>query len=85
MLKHWPPTWGSDEKFDWSKIGSAKIEKPFFLAGGIGPDDAALIKKLKHPDFYGVEINTHFEKSPGVKDMVLVLKFMHALRMKAAK
>lgn len=76
---------GSGEKFDWSKIESAKIEKPFFLAGGIGSEDAALIKKLKHPDFYGVDLNSQFEKSPGVKDMVLVLKFMHALRTKAAK
>lgn len=76
---------GSEEKFDWKKIESAKIEKPFFLAGGIGPEDATQIRKLKHPDFYGVEINNQFDKSPGVKDMVLVLKFMHALRMKAAK
>lgn len=71
---------GSGQKFDWSKIASAKIEKPFFLSGGIGPDDAKLVKAFKHPDFFGVDINSLFEKEPGVKDMALVLKFIHGLK-----
>lgn len=71
---------GSGQKFDWSKIAAAKIEKPFFLSGGIGPDDAKLVKKFKHPDFFGVDLNSLFEKEPGVKDMGLVLKFIHGLK-----
>lgn len=71
---------GSGQKFDWAKIASAKIEKPFFISGGIGPDDAGLVKAFKHPDFFGVDINSLFEKEPGVKDMGLVLKFIHGLK-----
>lgn len=71
---------GTGEKFDWQKIKESKIEKPFFISGGIGPEDAALVKKFKHPDFYGVDLNSHFEKEPGVKDMALVLKFMHGMK-----
>lgn len=71
---------GSGQKFDWKKIASAKIEKPFFISGGIGPDDAGLVKAFKHPDFFGVDINSLFEKEPGVKDMGLVLKFIHGLK-----
>lgn len=71
---------GSGQKFDWKKIAAAKIEKPFFISGGIGPDDAALVKVFKHPDFFGVDINSLFEKEPGVKDMGLVLKFIHGLK-----
>lgn len=71
---------GTGQKFNWSKIASAKIEKPFFLSGGMGPDDAALVKAFKHPDFFGVDINSLFEKEPGVKDMGLVLKFIHGLK-----
>ncbi|RYY45961.1 MAG: phosphoribosylanthranilate isomerase [Chitinophagaceae bacterium] len=71
---------GTGQKFDWSIIAKAKIEKPFFLSGGIGPDDAAAIKKFKHPDFFGVDLNSLFEKEPGVKDMALVLKFIHGLK-----
>ena len=69
------------KKFDWKKIGDAKIEKPFFLCGGIRPEDSALIKSYKHPDFYAVDINSHFEKEPGTKDMSLILQFMHGLKL----
>ena len=71
---------GTGSKFDWKKIADSKIEKPFFLSGGISPDDAMLVKKFKHPDYYGVDINSRFEKEPGVKDMALVLQFIHALK-----
>ncbi|MEP7165622.1 MAG: phosphoribosylanthranilate isomerase [Ferruginibacter sp.] len=71
---------GTGKKFDWKKIADSKIEKPFFLSGGICPEDAMLVKKFKHPDYYGVDINSNFEKEPGVKDMALVLQFLHALK-----
>jgi phosphoribosylanthranilate isomerase len=71
---------GTGLPFDWSILSKAKIEKPFFLSGGIGPDDAAKIKAFKHPDFFGIDINSKFEKSPGVKDMVAVLQFKQALK-----
>ena len=31
------------------------------------------IKSFKHPDYFGIDINSHFEKSPGVKDMALAV------------
>lgn len=68
------------KKFDWNKIAKSKIEKPFFLGGGIGPEDALLVKKFKHPDYFGVNINSLFEKEPGIKDMALVLQFVHGLK-----
>lgn len=71
---------GTGQKFDWKKIADSKIEKPFFLSGGIGPDDAKLVKGFKHPDYFGADLNSLFEKEPGVKDMALLLKFMHALK-----
>jgi phosphoribosylanthranilate isomerase len=66
---------GTGKQFDWSVIAKSKIEKPFFLSGGIGLDDLARIKAFKHPDFYGVDVNSKFEKEPGEKDMALVLQF----------
>lgn len=71
---------GTGLQFDWSLLNKAKIEKPFFLSGGIGLGDAEKIKEFTHPDFYGVDINSKFEKSPGVKDLALVLQFKQALR-----
>ncbi|MFT3980019.1 MAG: phosphoribosylanthranilate isomerase [Ferruginibacter sp.] len=71
---------GTGKKFNWDKIAKAKIEKPFFLSGGIGPGDAAAIKAFKHPDFFGIDINSRFEKEPGVKDMGLLLQFLQSLK-----
>jgi phosphoribosylanthranilate isomerase len=71
---------GNGEQFDWSILAKAKIEKPFFLSGGIGVDDVAKIKAFKHPDFFGVDVNSKLEKEPGIKDMALVLKFTHGFK-----
>ena len=71
---------GTGKQFDWNILTKAKIEKPFFLSGGISVEDAGRIKKFSHPDFFGVDINSRFEKSPGVKDMGLVLQFRQAMK-----
>lgn len=71
---------GTGQQFDWNILNKAKIEKPFFLSGGIGVEDAAKIKAFKHPDFFGVDINSKFETAPGVKDMSKVLQFKMGLK-----
>lgn len=71
---------GTGKQFDWKVLSKAKIEKPFFLSGGIGVDDADKVKRFKHPDYYGVDINSKFEKEPGVKDMAQVLLFKKGLK-----
>ncbi len=73
-------TGGTGKKFDWKILNKAKIEKPFFISGGISLDDVAAIKKIKHPDFYGIDINSKFEKEPGVKDMAMILKLKQDLK-----
>ena len=71
---------GNGEKFDWKVLTKPKIEKPFFISGGISVDDIEALKKFKHPDFFGVDINSRFEKEPGVKDMALVLQLKQGLK-----
>jgi len=71
---------GTGQQFDWSVLSKSRIEKPFFLSGGIGLEDAPKLKKFKHSDFYAVDINSKFEKEPGVKDMALILQFLQALK-----
>ena len=73
---------GTGQQFDWSILNKAKIEKPFFLSGGIGLEDAQRVKAFKHPDFYAVDINSKFEKEPGVKDMGSILQFIQAFKTK---
>lgn len=71
---------GTGQQFDWSILKNAKIEKPFFLSGGIGPDDAEKVKAFAHPDFFAIDVNSKFELSPGLKDMAVLLKFLQALK-----
>ncbi len=72
---------GTGKQFDWNILKNAKIEKPFFLSGGISVSDAAKIKAFRHPDFFGVDINSRFETEPGVKDMSKVLQFKMAMKL----
>ena len=71
---------GTGQQFDWGILKKAKIEKPFFLSGGIGVDDAAKVKAFTHPDFFAVDVNSRFELSPGLKDMAAILKFLQAFK-----
>ena len=66
--------------FDWKLISKARIEKPFFLSGGISLDDITKLKAFKHPDYYAVNINSKFEKEPGVKDMGMILQFRQGFK-----
>lgn len=60
---------GTGEKFDWKILNQNKINKPFFLSGGIGLKDVEKLKAFEHPFFYAVDVNSRVEISEGVKDM----------------
>lgn len=71
---------GTGKQFDWDVLSKARIEKPFFLAGGIGMADLLRVKMFNHPDLFAVDINSKFEIEPGVKDLDLVKMFAQVLR-----
>ena len=71
---------GTGEKFNWEILKSAKTGIPFFLSGGIDLCDADMIKEFIHPDFFGLDINSKFELSPGVKDLKKIKKLMNLLK-----
>ena len=60
---------GSGKAFNWDILSNYKLEVPFFLSGGLSPDNLEAIKKIKHPAFYGVDLNSRFETAPGLKDI----------------
>lgn len=66
---------GSGVKFDWSILNEYKGEMPFLLSGGIASDDADAILKIEHPKFAGIDLNSKFEVSPGLKDIQKLKKF----------
>lgn len=71
---------GNGVKFNWELLNSYELEIPFLLSGGIRPADAAAIKKIKHPGFAGVDLNSGFEIHPGLKNISLLKEFIHDIR-----
>lgn len=60
---------GSGKTFDWGILDQYKLDVPFFLSGGLGPDNIEEVKNIKHPRFYGVDLNSRFEIEPGLKNI----------------
>jgi phosphoribosylanthranilate isomerase len=71
---------GTGLKFDWNLLGDLNLQFPFLLSGGIGPEDAGRIRSLDHRGFRGIDINSRFELSPGLKDMELLKRFIIEIR-----
>ncbi|WP_020567591.1 phosphoribosylanthranilate isomerase [Neolewinella persica] len=67
---------GTGVKWDWSKLSEYQGLTPFLLSGGIGPEDAAEVAKVNHPQFAGVDLNSRFEVEPGVKDVIKLKRFL---------
>lgn len=73
---------GTGQKFNWDLLDMRPRDCPFFLAGGIGPEDCRSLKAMNRviPDLYAVDINSRFEDNRGLKDLELVRTFVEELR-----
>jgi phosphoribosylanthranilate isomerase len=72
---------GNGIGFNWKVLGNYPSEKPFFLSGGIGPDDIEKIKQLIKTGLplFAVDVNSKFELSPGEKNIEIVNAFKKQL------
>lgn len=70
---------GNGVKFNWDLLQNYTVKTPFLLSGGISKNDAAEIKKLKHPAFLGIDINSGFELEPGLKNIKEIKEFKNRL------
>lgn len=75
-----PSKGGSGRKFDWSLLDSYPLATPYLLSGGIGPDDKDAVIGAMRPKMAGVDLNSRFETSPGVKDIKKLTHFILSLR-----
>lgn len=71
---------GSGSKFNWNILSQYQGNTPFLLSGGIHINDSMEIKKLKHPQLIGVDVNSGFEIEPGLKDIDLLKKFIKEIK-----
>ena len=76
---------GTGKTFSLSLIKGMRIDKPFFLAGGLDADNVAEIigqvqkDETLRPNFYGVDVSGGIE-TDGYKDTVKMEAFMKAIR-----
>lgn len=72
---------GSGETFDWDELQQIpRDEKPFFLAGGLNPDNIELAIRQVQPDV--VDVSSGVEISPEIagKDREKIKLFVHRVR-----
>lgn len=60
---------GNGVTFDWRILQDYSVELPFFLSGGISPENWLEVKQLHHPYLAGVDVNSRFELRPALKDV----------------
>lgn len=71
---------GNGKKFNWSILSSYSLDKPYFLSGGIKPEDAVLIAGIRDIRLFGIDVNSGFESTPGIKEASKIQKFNTQLK-----
>ena len=74
---------GTGKKFNWQKLHDITIGKPYFLSGGIEPEDVEQLKEFSvRPEakaLFAIDINSKFEILPGIKNFPEIKKFIQQL------
>jgi phosphoribosylanthranilate isomerase len=69
---------GTGRRFDWSLLALYERSKPFFLSGGIDPDNIVAAISLVRPD--AIDLSSGVESAPGVKDPEKVVRLFERVR-----
>ena len=70
---------GTGKTFDWQWLEAYKLDKPFYLSGGISLENIEEIKKIKHGKLTGIDVNSKFEISPGIKDIEKIKQLIYLM------
>jgi phosphoribosylanthranilate isomerase len=73
---------GTGAHFNWELLKGNLIDKPYFLSGGIGPNDIGGIEVMQQTKagktLTALDVNSQFELAPGEKDLEKIKTFIHA-------
>ena len=61
---------GNAKQFDWSLLSNLKINKPWFLSGGINILNINKIKNYANPN--GIDLSSGVEEAPGIKNVKMI-------------
>ena len=73
---------GTGQHFNWELIKGTNIPKPYFLSGGIGPNDIQGVQVMEKTKagktLQALDLNSQFELEPGIKNLEKIKTFIHA-------
>ena len=69
---------GTGQTFDWKLLEEISVDKPFFLAGGITPENAVHAINNVHP--FAIDVNSGVEEKPGLKDFEKIEQLMENIQ-----
>jgi phosphoribosylanthranilate isomerase len=69
---------GTGRRFEWSLLAAFERTKPFFLSGGLTPDNVEDAIRLVRPD--ALDLASGVESEPGVKDHGLMERLFERAR-----
>ena len=69
---------GNAKSFDWNILKSLKINKPWFLSGGINTNNIEQILVDINP--FGIDLSSGVEKELGIKDNEIINNFIGKLK-----
>jgi phosphoribosylanthranilate isomerase len=76
---------GTGKTFDWNWLEAYKMDKPFYLSGGISLENFEEIKKIKHKQLIGIDVNSKFEIRPGIKDIDKIKRLIDLMNREETK
>ena len=68
---------GTGQTLNWDTLTSFQPQCPWFLAGGLTPDNVSQALQILTPD--GIDLSSGVERSPGDKDIVKVTQLFDCL------
>lgn len=71
---------GSGKVFDWRLLSRYTASQPFFLSGGISKGNLTSALAVRHPSFYGLDLNSRFETMPGIKNIQTLKPAIYEIR-----
>lgn len=72
---------GSGRAFNWSVLDHYKLSVPYFLSGGLNPVNIGRLSEIRDERFYAADLNSGFETSPGIKNIIELKKAINLLRI----
>ena len=77
---HGPRPGGNGTPFNWAILDQYYGEVPFFISGGITPENLKEVLTIRNPYFTGVDVNSGIESAPGIKDFGRAVKVCDLIR-----